>query len=102
MELAIKALELQEQNEVLIDTVNMLSPLMMENYELRRENKDMKIITFEEFKDMANKQDRFIFPHNYQEIEDSRLGVIRDRTFWEEVELSSKAREVLLISIINK
>lgn len=34
---AIEALEeLQEQNEVLADTVNMLSPLMMENRELRK------------------------------------------------------------------
>ncbi|MCF6466368.1 hypothetical protein [Clostridium sp. Cult2] len=29
--------ELQEQNEALTDTVNMLSPLMMENYELKKE-----------------------------------------------------------------
>lgn len=27
-----------DQNEVLVDTVNMLSPLIMENYELKRKN----------------------------------------------------------------
>lgn len=40
--LAIEALKLLEQNEVLADTVNMLSPLMMENHELKRANKEMK------------------------------------------------------------
>lgn len=39
-----KISELQEQNEVLKDTVNMLSPLIMENYELKNNtNKDKRI-----------------------------------------------------------
>jgi hypothetical protein len=34
--------ELEDQNEVLADTVNMLSPLIMENYELKRKSKENK------------------------------------------------------------
>lgn len=56
-------------------------------------NRKMRVITFQEFKDIADERG-FIFPYNYENISKTELGLIANNTFVP-IEFSFEAEKTL-------